>query len=835
MFVNGKYLIGRDFAFPDYKPRFPESYPYTIRRLIAQLEVFISEGKLRGRVIYEIIPKRRLSYIELNAEEMNILSTSHQRDYDGSILRLYFNPPLEASQNTIIEVSYETKPRKGAYFIRPDKEKGNTALMVWTQGESEDNRYWLPLPDNPNIKFPTELEITVPRGMIAISNGVLMDVRDLNDKSTWRWVFDYPHSPYLIAFAAGEFEKLESDCNGVKLEYYWPKGRYGDPQVTFAATCDAVKFFSEYTGVKYPYPVYKQVAVHEFIYGGMENTTVTILTDTTLHTRREECPYDEWPCRGREDFSSDGLVAHELAHQWFGDLVTTRDWGNIWLNEAFATYMEALYTMHAKGVDEFIYELYSNLKAYLNEYRRYARPIVTRLYKYPEEMFDRHTYEKGSLVLHTLKNIIGEENFRKGIEDYLNKHRFSNADTEDLRKAMEGAYGEDLTWFFKQFVYSAGHPVLKVSWSWLPDESAIRLSISQAQGDDSYPIYKIPLEVKIVYEGNSEVRLLNIEEKEHVLHLNTPSKPKYICIDPKFKVLKVTQFDKPLEEAIGELNDEDVMCRIEAINALAKNASPRAVEALALTVEKDPFWGVAVEAANALGRIGGESAKVELLRLLKRVTHPRVRRSIIDALGNFRGDAEVAKVLLNIANDGKESDYVRYAALVSLGKLRIRDFENELIKALNYGGFNYMITQGALRGLSELGTDNAFKVVLSHTEPNKPTLVRATAVMALGKFIDRREAIDRLIELAKDDQFRVRFAVVATADEVKHPALLPTLDELASRDPDGRIRRLARETAKRIRDQLERGVEYQRLREEIEQIREEHRRIMEEIGKLEKR
>jgi aminopeptidase N len=835
MFVNGKYLIGRDFAFPEYRPRFPVSYPYLVRRMIAQVEVLFNDSRLRGRVIYEVIPKRQLSHLELNAEEMSIVSTSHRRDYDGSVLRLYFDPPLQPSQNTVIEVNYETRPRKGAYFVKPSRGSGNTALMVWTQGESEDNRYWLPLPDNPNIKFPTELEVTVPKGMIAVSNGVLVDVKDLGDKSTWRWVFDYPHSPYLIAFAAGEFEKLETECDGVKLEYYWPKGRYGDPQVTFAATCDAIRFFSEYTGVRYPYPVYKQVAVHEFIYGGMENTTVTILTDTTMHTRREECPYDEWPCRGREDFSSDGLVAHELAHQWFGDLVTTRDWGNIWLNEAFATYFDALYTLHSRGFDEFAYRLYQNLRAYLDEYRRYSRPIVTNLYSIPEEMFDRHTYEKGSLVLHTLRSIIGEENFRKGIETYLTRHRFSNADTEDLRRAMEETSGEDLTWFFRQFVYSAGHPVLKVSWSWLPEESAVKLSISQTQGEDSYPIYRLPLEVKVVYDGGGEVKSLNIDEKEHVFFINSPSKPRYICIDPKFKVFKVVQFDKPVEEAINELSDEDVMCRIEAINALAKNASPRAVEALARVVEKDPFWGVAVEAANALGKIGGSLAKGELIRLLKLVTHPRVRRSIVDALGNFRGDSEVAKVLLSIAKDDKESDYVRYAALVSLGKLRIRDLEGELMKALEYGGFNFILTQGAVRGLGELGTDDAFKVVLNYTEPDKPTLVRAAAVMALSGFIDRREALNRLIELARDEQFRVRYAVVAVADEVKHPALLPMLDDLASRDPDGRVRRLAREVAKRIRDQLERGVEYQRLREELEQVREEHRRLMEEIGRLERR
>ncbi|MFP3303023.1 MAG: M1 family metallopeptidase, partial [Caldivirga sp.] len=538
---------------------------------------------------------------------------------------------------------------------------------------------------------------------------------------------------------------------------------------------------------------------------------------------------------GREDFSSDGLVVHELAHQWFGDLVTTRDWGNIWLNEAFATYFDALYTLHSRGFDEFAYRLYQNLRAYLDEYRRYSRPIVTNLYSIPEEMFDRHTYEKGSLVLHTLRSIIGEENFRRGIEIYLTRHRFSNADTEDLRKAMEEASGEDLTWFFRQFVYSAGHPVLKISWSWLPEESAVKLSISQTQGEDSYPIYRLPLEVKVVYDGGSEVKTLNIDEKEHVFFINAPSKPRYICIDPKFKVFKVVQFDKPVEEAINELGDEDVMCRIEAVNALAKNASPRAVEALARVVEKDQFWGVAVEAANALGKIGGSLAKGELIRLLKLVTHPRVRRSIVDALGNFRGDSEVAKVLLSIAKDDKESDYVRYAALVSLGKLRIRDLEGELMKALEYGGFNFILTQGAVRGLGELGTDDAFKVVLNYTEPDKPTLVRVAAVMALSGFIDRREALNRLIELARDEQFRVRYAVVAVADEVKHPALLPMLDDLASRDPDGRVRRLAREVAKRIRDQLERGVEYQKLREELEQVREEHRRLMEEIGRLERR
>ena len=833
MFTNAKYRVGRDFAFPDYRPRFPKTYPFSIRSMRAQLTLDFNNRLIRGRVIYEVVPKASLGFIELNAEEMNIISTSHQRDYDGSILRLYFNPPIQQGQLAIVEVMYEAKPRKGLYFIERNPAKGDTALMAWTQGESEDNRYWLPLPDNPNIKFPTELEVTVPRGMVAVSNGVLVDRRDSADSTTWVWRFDFPHSPYLIALAAGEFESASEDCGGIRLEYYWPRGRYGDYKVTFAPTCDVLKFYSEYTGVPYPYGIYKQVAVHEFIYGGMENTTVTILTDTTMHTAREECPYGEWPCRGMEEFTSVGLIAHEAAHQWFGDLVTTKDWSDIWLNEAFATYMEALYTLHSRGFEEFVYELYGNLRTYLDEYRRYSRPIVTHLYSIPEEVFDRHTYQKGSLVLHMLRSIMGDEAFRKGLNIFLNRHRFGNADTEDLRKAMEEAYGGDLTWFFEQFVYSSGHPVLKVSWEWSPEDSMVKLRISQTQGDDSYPAYRLSLEVKVAYESGSEVRTIEISDRDNVIFLKAPSRPKYICIDPKFKVLKELQYSQPLEEAIAELGDDDVMCRIEAVNSLSRNASARAVEALARAVEKDPFWGVAVEAANALGRIGTRDARDALLRLLRVVNHPRVKRAIVDALGNFRNDEEAAKALADILSNEKESDYVRYSAAFSLGKTRVVKYEGELMKALGYGGFNNVITQGALRGLGEMGTDSGLKAILDHLDPGKPPLVRVAAVLALSRFVDRREVVDRLRELARDPEFRVRYAVVQVADEVKHPALLPILDELASTDIDGRVRRLAREVAKRIRDQLERGVEYQRLREEIEQVREEHRRLWEEISRIE--
>jgi len=522
-------------------------------------------------------------------------------------------------------------------------------------------------------------------------------------------------------------------------------------------------------------------------------------------------------------------------------LVTTRDWGNIWLNEAFATYMEALYTRHSKGDDEFIYELHQNLRTYLNEYRRYSRPIVTRLYKYPEEVFDRHTYEKGSLVLHTLKSIIGEENFRRGINIFLTRHAFSNADTEDLRKAMEEASGRPLDWFFNQFVYSAGHPIIKYSWS--HESGYLRLSVSQTQGEDSYPIYRLPLEFEVGYQdGSRQLVRVDVNSRESVVYIPSKERPTYVCIDPEFKIaIKVVSSDKGVEEAKAELGSVNLACRLEAIDALSRNSSIRSIEALTSALLSDKFWGVRAEAARALGRLGVNDAAKSLLEALKVEEHPRVRRAIVEALGNFKGSEEAAKALSSILTDVKESYYVRSTAAESLGKVGIRDYFNELVKALNYPSHNNVITQGALRGLAELGGDEAVDIILKYTQLGYPTLVRAAAAQSLGRFTSDRRVYERLIELLKDPYIRVASAALSAVEYSMDPRFLDVLDSIVSGNApgfiaaelSGRFRRYARDVATRIREHLSRGVEYQRLREELEQVREEQRRLMDRVGRIE--
>lgn len=832
-----KYLLGRDFAFPEYMPRFPRQYDFQVVKLEADLDIDLWNKEVKGVVRYRLRALKDLSNVTLDAVEMEILGASTGYSYDGETITLDLR--LQAGQESDVEIRYRTRPRKGMYFVLPDRNHPYRAPMAWTQGESEDNRYWIPLPDTPNIKFPWRIAVTVPKPYMAGSNGMLVETRDSGDKTTYIWEMRHPMSPYLIAVAAGDFEIIRDKCGEVLLEYWIPKyPRRGGENVwvpppdayrySFHHTCDIMKFFEEYLGVPYPYGRYAQVVVQEFVYGGMENTTFTILTDWTLHDLHAHCPYSQFPCAD-EDFSSDPLIAHEMAHQWFGDLVTAKDWSHITINESFATFIEALWTERSKGREEYIYELYSNFKTYLNEYSsRYARPIVTNLYSIPEEVFDRHSYEKGSVVLHMIRSLIGDDAFRKGLRLFLERFRYRNADVEDLRKALEEASGRDLEWLWRQFFHSAGHPVVKASWN---KNNGVRLTLEQAQPDDSFPLYTLPLELDVVYEGGKRERVvLNFAEKR--LDVPLGDKVKYVCIDPDFKVLKVVELNFPVEILGAMLDDEHVYCRLQAIEALRKNGSPRAVEFLSKAL-RDKFWGVAAEAARALGAIGTADAVKALMEAYGEVKHPRARRALVEALGNARRK-EAAEFLDKILHDPGESYYVRYEAARALGKIRWEFAEYSLKKALSYGGHVDIITRGAIEGLAELGTDEALDVVLHYVGEENPTWIRMTAVQSLSKFGPRTQVLDALRRALRDENFRVRAAAVTAALDLMDPRLLPDLQERAERDVDGRIRRMAREAMEKIRKAMDRGAEYQRLREEVEKLREEHRKILDRLARLER-
>jgi aminopeptidase N len=817
--------FGKDFAFPWYRPKYPREKEFNLIHAKYEVDVDLKAKVVYGKASITFEPISEIRQVKLDAIDFEINSVESNEmveySYDGEVITINFNRELKPSEKKTITIIYTARPLKGLYFISPDKHYPDRPYQAWSQGESEDNRYWIPIYDYPNAKLTSELIAKVDKGLKAISNGKLLSVREENGKTIYHWLMDIPHSPYLISLVVGDFEEVIEYWEGIPIIYYFPRWAKEIYKNTFSKTPKMLEFFSKITGLKYPYQKYAQVIVSEFVYGGMENTTATTLTERTLH--------DEI---AHMDFSSDPLISHELAHQWFGDLITTKDWANIWLNEAFATYMEAMFTEYDKGKEEFLYELYQNLRAYLEEYsQRYSRPIVNRMYEMPEEMFDRHTYEKGSLVLHTLRNVLGDETFIKGISHYVNKYKFQIVDTEDLRKALEEIYGKSLDWFFDQFVYSAGHPVLKVSHSYDEKSKVLRLEIKQAQEE---VIYTIDLDVLVITNIGKKEYKIKLKEKENVFYLPVEEKPLTVQVDPWFKLIRVIDHEKNLEELLEDLKSDSVIAKIEACNSIARKRSRRAVQHLERILKGNEFWGVKYEAAIALGRMGIEEAEEALIRHIN-VEPTKARRGVAKALGEFKSERAL-EALRKMVNENV-SYYVRSEALASIGKAKDERYFDFLVSYLEKDikeikSHNYVIASGALNGISEYGDERAMKIVINMTQLGVPQQVRETGTKLLGKF-SNNETFRKLVDLLKDDNFRVRINAINALKELGSPKAIPMLDELSKNDLDNRVRRYAMEVIKHLKEGVEKSAEFKALKEEVERLREENKKLTDRIEKLE--
>jgi len=819
--------IGRDFIYPEYRPKWPRNPPYKLDRVSIDIDIDFENRSLKGRAVNCFTVLRETDMIELDAVDMSIenvlLNNSNvEYDYDGNILRIFL--PKEVDRGEKLEISieyYVEKPKMGLWFIPIDSDK--PAIQVWTQGEPEENRYWIPTYDYPDSKASIEISIRCPSWAKVFSNGVLVEKNEVNGKTMWKYRLDNAIPTYLIAFAAGKFSVVEEKYGEILLQYIVPEGRERDIERSFSKTPQIMKFFEEFTGVKYPYPKYAQICLLEYG-GGMENASITFLTDYTLHDEKAHI-----------DFRSEPLVSHELSHQWFGDLVTCLDWSHLWLNESFATLMAALWRRYDLGEDEFIYNLLNMLDSYLSEYSsKYSRPIVMRIYGDPYEMFDAHSYPKGALVLWTLMSIIGEKCFRNAIKKYLIRFANKNADTEDLRKIFEEESKMELDWFFEQYVYNSGHPVLKVSYKWIYRDKMVEMKIEQTNGKDSLEIYTLPLEILVVGENYTMSKKYWIKDKSHIFYIPVPSKPKHVCIDPEFKVFKVLNLEVGVEELLKIVKESKYLYpRIMAIRKLGEKGNVKTIRELTpILLDEKEFWGLRSEIAKTLGKIGGNTARNSLLKALEKVKHPKVRKSIVSSLSNFK-DEKVGEKLVSVLRNSDESYFVRATAAIGVAKTRYKNTVKILEEALKYPSHGNIITINALEGLGITETDEALNIILKYTEKDEPR-IKAAAIKALGYFADRRKVIELLSDFSKSRNPGIRRAVVSAIKISMNPKLLPLLDTL-SKDVVGFIRRYARDTARKIRKHSEKGEEYRKLREEIEKLRAEERRLMERIEVMEKK
>lgn len=764
---------------------------------------------------------------QTNGEEL-------QYDYDGQRLMVYFTPALGRGKETIIEVDYSvTKPRLGLYFIAPDAAYPDKPVQVWTQCQDEDARYWFPCFDAPHEKATTAITITVPQPYFALSNGELLATErdEAAGTITYHWLQDQPHSTYLITLVVGDFSEHTELVNKLPVQWYVQPGREADGQRAFGDTLAMVRFFSAKLGVPYPWNKYAQIAVTDFVFGGMENTGTTTQTDLTLHDERAHL-----------DFSSNGLVAHELAHQWFGNLLTCKHWSHAWLNEGFATYFDALFLEHHKGVDEFRYAMYQNAKHYFREdAENYRRPLVTNVYTEPIDLFDHHLYEKGSLVLHMIRYLLGDNLFWQAMQHYVSANEYQVVETIDLERAIEAVSGRNLQAFFKQWIYQGGYPEYQVEFAWDETTMIATVTVQQQQQtgtehDVETPLFDMPITLLIALPTGEQRFTFRMGEQRHTFHVVLPAKPQWISYDPDNWVLKKLSLKLPRDMLMAQLqHDPDPIGRIYAATALGELGSLEAVTGLRQALEHDPFWGVQAEIASVLGKMHTPEA-LETLLSLSHLPHPKARRAVATALGEFKQDR--AATALSKLVQGDESYFVEADAAAALGKTRSDMAFTHLQQASHTSSWNDVIRAGVFRGLAELQDERAIPLLIDYTAYGQPSQARYAAIRALGKLGGEKDPapesiIDTLTTLLDEDPFRTRMAVLDGLESLDSPKTLAALQGLQHHNLDGRIKRRVNEVIESIRSSRKQTDDVQKLRDDVQALQEDNRKLVERLDRIE--
>lgn len=841
----------RAFALPGARDRYGPDKTVEVEEIVLTLEPRFNERVLDGvcttrlRALDE--PVERLAFDAVDLAISSVTRDGQPQRYvarDGH-LEITFEPGLRAGEGCEVSVVYRAShPRAGLFFIAPSAAYPQKVAHCWTQSQDENARYWFPCLDYPHSKQPTETTIVVDEGLFALANGALVERRDEGGKSLFRYRQEIKHSTYLMTMVAGPFEEIDLGAAGageVPVLLYALPGRADDARRAFGKTPAMIELFEERIGTPYPYARYSQIAVSDFIFGGMENTSATTQTDRVLHDERAAI-----------DYSADFLAAHELAHQWFGDLLTCRDWAHAWLNEGFATFFEGVWFERDLGYDEYLYHHLGCLTRYLEEdATRYRRPIVCNRFRDPIELFDRHLYEKGAAVLHMLRRDLGEARFWRSIRRYVAQNAQRNVETIDLVRAIEESTGRNMRGFFDRWVMKAGHPELKIAASWDAKRSALTVAIDQEQAvDDDRPPFSFDLLVGICEERPNALRrdagdepiagerrlTLRVERQNERFVIPCEREPQLIRIDPGAGILGRVRFALGASAAASVLaSDPDPIARIRAADELVRDESFAARRALAEAFDREPFWGVLAEASRMLGASRAPWARDILLGALAH-EHPKVRRAVAEALGSWREPA-VADALIARARED-ESYFVCGASAHALGKTRDPRALDLLVPLSEQHSWNGTIEAGAIRGLAELADERSLEPILAASASGHDESLRRAAVAALGRVGElveskRGAAVDALMALLDDDAFLVQLSAISALEGLGDARSLGALDRLARSAHDGRARRDAAEAAMAIREGLRVPTQVVHLREDIDRLREEQKKIAERIAALE--
>jgi len=760
-----------------------------IQHLKLELTVDVEAGRVEGAAIHAVRvlqPGARLAFHQVGLDVARVLVGQEEVAWRLAREQLIVTLPeaLERGAEVELRFEYAAEPTTGLHFRRPGPDSPDDYPEVWSQGEGIDNRHWFPTFDHPADRFTYEGLFTVRDPLVAVSGGVLVGSEPVREGWTrWHYRLEQGLVSYLVTLAVAPYERFELD-GPVPLEVYAPPGT--DEQTalrTVGRTAEMIALFGEATGVDYPWPVYRQTFVQRFLFSGMENTSAT-----TMH-RRLLFPDRVTDHRAR----AEAIVAHELGHQWYGDLLTCRTWREMWLNEGFATWLTGLWGEHRWGPEQAAVRVWDGYRGITGADDRGQRVLVKRFWAADAGRAD--PYSKGAAVLRMLEVMLGDEAFSDGLARYTREHRDGLVETPDFRRAMEEASGRGLGWFFDQWVYLPGHPKLSVQHR-LEDDGRLRVSLEQTQDvSGPVPLFTLPVELEVATTSGSRIERIWMEEAKASVTLPLDGELRWVAVDPRGGLLARVDHPQTADARVARLASEHPYARVGAFRALRELEGPpteaeRAAVAGFLRDEAAPLaWRL--EAARVLGAWRDEVSNTLLVETLES-SEPRLVDVACEQLGRGLARPWVVAALDRVLARHR-SEYVQASALGALGRLLEEDVRGRALTRLR-GDSDQMIVQREAAELlgrhgraSDLGALAPLRRLSVHRDLRNAALwasVRIASREPLGKERDdargpvARDA-DRLLH---DLDLRGRQTGVAVLAQVGDARSVAALQELRRRE-----------------------------------------------------
>lgn len=792
-----------------------------VKHLALDVTPDFTRRSVAGTVTISFAPiARDLKRLELDAVGITVDETSgagvsgHEVTRDKLIVT--FTEPLAAGKESSVTVRYRVTPEHGLLFRTPEMGYPAGDTQCWTQGEAEFHRYWFPCYDYPNDRFTTEVVCHAPDGMEVVSNGRLVSRERDKDGPLirWHWKQEQPHVNYLIAMAAGYFHRLDGQAGKTPLAVLVPPSEKSQAALAFRDTQSIMAFYEKELATPFPWAKYFSVYCHDFLAGGMENTSCTFNAAGAL-----------FPAEVGELDTIHRLDAHEMAHQWFGDLLTCRDWSHLWLNEGFASYYTVLYEEVKNGRDGMMISLWNEAAKVLGSGD--TRPMVWRDYTEPMQQFDSRAYPRGAWVLHMLRCQLGPELYRKSITEYIRRHRDSNVTTDDLQETLEDVSGRSFDQYFDQWVHHGGVPELGIEYSWNEETKTARVTVQQNQKvDEKVLLFNLPLPLRFTVKGaHGQEETLDftagVNKQREDFTFTLPSKPVLLRVDPDMTVLAKVNWGPPGDMLEPQLKS-DVIGRILAVKELGKKKDDVTVQRLKQVIDQDAHWRVKQEAVEALQRTPSDAARAALMAC---TTHPdeRVRKAVADALATIL-HPEAHAALVKMAQEEKNPIIV--ASIVNSFAAWPQE---DLVSFLKRPSYQNMVASAAIGTLREQNRTDAVPAILDVLKTGGfPARDRAAGLRALGALArgTKNEAVfDFLRSQLTFTHRAVSTAAAAALGELADLRAVPVLNAIAGQqnnnaaqaaaDAVGRIRALQNPTDQTI--EAWRKVEaLQRKTEELE-------------------